>query len=82
MPVNRFTTIAHISKVTAILPEDIAATLVHMGVLGFKRKDGGVVLAKEEVREWVRARKVDVRSPVQSVDFVVDGAESHRGRDE
>jgi len=58
-----------VSQLTAILPEDIAATLMHMGVLGLKRKDGGVVVAKEDVREWARVRKVDLGSPVESRDF-------------
>lgn len=67
---NRAVTIQQISEATAMLPEDIAGTLLHMGVLGSKRKDGSVVLSKESVREWAKANKVDGRAPVESKHFV------------
>lgn len=70
LPLNRTIAIQDVSETTAILPEDITGTLLHMGILGSKRKDGSVVLSKESVREWVQTYKVDIKPPVESDNFI------------
>lgn len=53
-----------------MLPEDVVATLLHMGVSGERRKDGSVKVDKQEIREWVHSQGIVLTSPVDSEGFI------------
>lgn len=57
---------------TYITPDDIIATLQDMGVLEHKKRGGAdVVINKAKVREWVIARGIELRSPVDPDAFAL-----------
>lgn len=54
-----------------MLPEDVVGALKEMGVTGGKKKaDGGVVVSKARIREWVARGGVDLTPPISEQGFV------------
>ena len=63
--------VAQIAENCWMLPEDVVAALREMGVLGpKKRADGGVVISKARVRDWIVKNGVDVLPPVSEEGFL------------
>ena len=63
--------VAQIAENSWMLPEDVVAALREMGVLGpKKRADGGVVISKPRVRDWIVKNGVDVLPPVSEEGFL------------
>lgn len=53
-----------------VLPEDVVGAVREMGVVG-RRRGGGAVVSKKNVREWVERVGVDLREPVCEEGFSV-----------
>lgn len=63
--------VAQIAENCWMLPEDVVAALREMGVLGPKKRvDGGVVISKARVRDWIVKNGVDVLPPVSEEGFL------------
>lgn len=63
--------VAQIAENCWMLPEDVVAAFREMGVLGpKKRADGGVVISKARVREWIIKNGVDLSPPVSEEGFL------------
>jgi len=56
-----------------LLPEDAIAALKSMDVLGKSKKaDGGLVVSKAGVKEWVVKSRINLTSPIFAEGFVED----------
>lgn len=66
-------TVRELGKQCWMLPEDVLAALKVMGVgeKGERRKDGSVVVRREEVKEWVRTRRMDLEPPIKDHEFYI-----------
>ena len=53
--------------------EDAMEALRDMDVIeSRKRKDGGLVISKARIKEWVQSHDIDLRPPVDEKDFIED----------
>lgn len=66
-------TVRELGKQCWMLPEDVLAALKVMGVgeKGERRKDGSVVVRREEVKEWVCTWRMDLEPPIKDHEFYV-----------
>ena len=62
-----------------MLPEDVVATLLHMGVLGARKKDGSIKVDRQAVREWVQSQGIELMPPVDSDGFIEWAEEEDEG---
>lgn len=69
-PANKVVTINDITEQTYMIPEDVVGTLLHMGVLGSKKKDGSIKLDRADIRAWLKENKIDLAPPVDADGFV------------
>lgn len=53
-----------------VLTDDVRESLKRMGVLGARRKDGGVAVSKKAVRDWASRTGVDLTPPVRDDAFL------------
>lgn len=63
-------TIGEIGEACWVLPEDIISTLKDMGLCTKKKANGSLVINKATVREWVKARGIDLTPPVEADRFI------------
>lgn len=70
-------TIGEIAEVCWVLPEDVIATLKEMGPWAVKKKaNGNLVVNKASIREWVKAKGIDLTPPIDEDGFIDQGESS------
>ena len=63
--------VAEVAERCWMLPEDVVVAMKNIGAVeGKKRADGGVVVSKGKVREWIAKNSADMTPPVRDDGFL------------
>jgi len=73
MKIKSTMTVEELATRCWLLPEDAIAALKNMDVLEKSKKaDGGLLVSKTGVKEWVAKDRIDLTSPISAEGFVED----------
>lgn len=73
MKIKSTMTVEELATRCWLLPEDAIAALKNMDVLEKSKKaDGGLLVSKTAVKEWVAKDRIDLTSPISAEGFIED----------